>query len=736
MNRDLHKVRFVRRFQLAAALFVLPWSVASAADAPADRVVLQLKWQHQFQFAGYYAAVAQGFYREEGLEVVLREAVPGHDPVEEVLAERAEFGVGTSELALLRAKGKPVVVLGVILQHSPLVLLARRASGVSDLHDLHDRPLMIEPQSAELFAYFKYEGVDPKSLKIEPHTFKVDDLLSGRVTAMSAYSTDEPFQLKQAHIEYLTFTPRAGGIDFYGDNLFTTEAQIRTHPERVRKFRQASLRGWDYALAHQAEIVDLILSNYSKRKSRDHLLFEAEQTAALMHPGVIEAGHMNPGRWQHILNTYEEFGMLPKKVDLAGFLFTSDQPPDLRWVYWSLGGAGALALAGFGWVLPLLQLNRRLRRSEREFRELAENAPFPVAITEADSSRVLFANRRATRMFIGDRDENVLGEPATSFYDNPADREKLVAALRSGDGVVQSLEMRLRTRDGRPLWAMMSAGTVEFGGRAALVVTFHDITQRRAMEDELRRARDSSEAANAAKTRYLAVLSHEVRTPLSGMLGMIAVLRGEKLSGEIAANLDICERSGQALLKLVNDLLDFARFESGRVELETTPVAVTELLRELCALFRPAAEAKELTLRYEVRPEVPPVVVTDALRLRQILSNLLVNALKFTPSGSVDIAVERVVSSAAEKPGFCRLRFHVSDTGVGIAPDRLPHLFEPYVQADASIARRFGGSGLGLSISKRLAQLLGGTITAHSSPGAGSMFTLEIEAKIEGPAAG
>ncbi|HEY1110962.1 MAG TPA: ABC transporter substrate-binding protein, partial [Opitutaceae bacterium] len=202
----------------------------TAAESPAlERVVLQLKWQHQFQFAGYYAAAAKGYYREAGLDVEMREAVPGRDPVEEVLAGDAQYGVGTSELVLLRGQGKPVVVLAAIFQHSPLVLLVPQSSGVTDLHGLAERPIMIEPQSAELLAYFKHEGVDPAKLKIVHHTFSVDDLVSGRVAAMSAYSTDEPFQLRQAGRAFLTFTPRAGGIDFYGDNLFTTEAEIARH---------------------------------------------------------------------------------------------------------------------------------------------------------------------------------------------------------------------------------------------------------------------------------------------------------------------------------------------------------------------------------------------------------------------------------------------------------------------------------------------------------------------------
>jgi hypothetical protein len=182
--------------------------------------------------------------------------------------------------------------------------------------------------------------------------------------------TDEPFLLRQAGTDFLTFTPRAGVIDFYGDNLCTTEEQVRRFPERVRAFREASLKGWDYALTHQTEMVELILRDYGRKKSREHLLFEATRTAELMHPGLIEIGQMNPGRWRHIAEASAEFGLLknpPAKV-LAGLLYGPKPRPDLTWVYWSVGVA--VALAALGWALPLVVLNRRLRQAK----EAAETA--------------------------------------------------------------------------------------------------------------------------------------------------------------------------------------------------------------------------------------------------------------------------------------------------------------------------------------------------------------------------
>ena len=584
--------------------------------------MLQLKWQHQFQFAGYYAAIAQGYYREAGLDVKLLEAVPGQDPSQAVLQGRADFGVGTSDLVLLRDKGQPVVVLAAIFQHSPLVLLADRRAGVGDLQDLYNKPVMIEPLSAELFAYFRDEGLDPTKLHLLPHTFNVRDLIDRRVAAMSGYSTDEVYQLKAAGLDFMTFTPRAGGIDFYGDNLFTTEDQIRRHPARVRKFLAASLKGWDYALAHQAEIVDLIRRDYSQRKSRAQLLFEAESTAQLMHPGLIETGHMNPGRWRHIADVYGDFGMASRNLSLAGFLYDPDPRPDLRWLYWTIGGLAALALLALGWALPLFRFNRQLRR---------------------------------------------------------------------------------------------------------------EIAARRQTEEALRLARDAAETAYQAKGRYLAVMTHEVRTLLGGIGGLVDLLQETKLDGDQRANLGLIGESAESLLKLTTDVLDYSKIESGTLALERIPVSLAPFVRTTCELFRTAARAKGLALESRVGPGVPAIVLTDPTRLRQILANLLSNAVKFTAAGAIELAVEIAPGPLTTADSDLRILFRVRDSGAGIKAEDLPHLFKAYSQADLTVARRFGGTGLGLAIAQRLAEIFGGGIAVESAPGRGTTFTTTVVVGLVNP---
>ncbi len=342
-----------------AALLLLSAAVHAQNGRVLEPVVLQLKWKHQFQFAGYYAAAEKGYYREAGIAVDIREAQEGRDPVVSVLDGSADFGIGASELALHRGMGKPVVVLAVILQHSPLVLLT--GSDVKMVQDIVGKRVMLLPQEAELYAYLQGQGVSRDRIIQVPHSFSSEDLVKGRVDGLSGYSTDEPFMLNQMRFAHNVFSPRSGGIDFYGDALFTSERALKKDARRVAAFRDASLRGWKYAMEHPEEIADLIIARYGKRHSREHLLFEAAEMRRLMQLQLIEIGHIHPGRWSAIAAVYAEFGMLPAQHDLDGFIFDSAAPRDLAWFY--RGIAAALAAALLGGVVAVRQMtfNRRLR---------------------------------------------------------------------------------------------------------------------------------------------------------------------------------------------------------------------------------------------------------------------------------------------------------------------------------------------------------------------------------------
>jgi diguanylate cyclase (GGDEF)-like protein/PAS domain S-box-containing protein len=385
----------------AAALLLV-----AAPGMALEKVTLQLKHAHQFQFAGYYAALELGYYKDAGLDVRILEGRDGNAPERDILAGRAEYGTGASNLLLARLAGRPLVVLAVIFQHSPYALAMRQTGGDPDLRRLIGKRAMIgaltdELSSAdELLAYLTKEGVPPSSFTRVAHSFNPDDLISGKVEAMSIYTTNEPDTFDRLGFPYDIYSPRAVGIDFYGDNLFTSEQEIADHPARARAFRAASLRGWQWAMSHQEEAADLILNKYSRRADRQHLLYEARQMVPLVQPVLVEIGYMNPDRWQHIAEVYSSLGMLPKNARFDGFMYRADSGrTNLIWLYRGLGVAALLLVLGAAIHFSLLARERKraletIRKGEQRFRTMFEASPLGIALIDSISYEYRDINAR------------------------------------------------------------------------------------------------------------------------------------------------------------------------------------------------------------------------------------------------------------------------------------------------------------------------------------------------------
>ena len=253
-----------------------------------------------------------------------------------------------------------------------------------------------------------------------------------------------------------------------------------------------------------------------------------------------------------------------------------------------------------------------------------------------------------------------------------------------------------------------------------------EIKERRRLEEELRKATLEAERANEAKSDFLARMSHEIRTPLNILTGVSDLLLEKEVDSELRDNLSMISQAGKFLTEMVNDILDFSKIEAGMIEVEQMPFSLNALLGDISPMFIFHAERSGIDFRVSADPTLPDVFKGDPLRLKQILFNLLGNAIKFTKKGSVRLAVTGVPLNEC---GY-DLRFTVSDTGVGMIPDILDSIFEPYRQGELSVARQFGGSGLGLPISRKLAELMGGVLSVESALGRGSSFTLSLPLKV------
>ncbi len=303
---------------LCLAAFVLPVSAQAL-----EQVALQLKFLHAFQFAGYYAAQEKGFYAQEGLDVDIRERIQGINNVEQVLKGEAQYGVADSGLLQDRLNGKPVVVLASIFQHNPLVYFTLQSSGIVSPYELTGKRVMDDfNNDSPLLAMFYETNIALDSIKRVKHSFNYDDLINHKVDAISGYLTDEVHYYQEKGIKINIIDPRNYGVDFLGDNLFTTEQELRQNPERAQRFLRASLKGWSYALQQPEELIQIILAKYNpgNRLSLDHLRFEARETAKMILAGTIPLGTTDLKRFQRIAETYQKMGLVSSKANWEGFI--------------------------------------------------------------------------------------------------------------------------------------------------------------------------------------------------------------------------------------------------------------------------------------------------------------------------------------------------------------------------------------------------------------------------------
>ncbi len=292
-------------------------------------------------------------------------------------------------------------------------------------------------------------------------------------------------------------------------------------------------------------------------------------------------------------------------------------------------------------------------------------------------------------------------------------------------------EYRVVRLDNREVWAKSAVKLVrgETGEPLRLVGALLNITDRKQTEVALRQAKEAAEAAeaaNKAKSAFLATMSHEIRTPLNGVLGMAQVMAADELSDTQRERLEVVRRSGESLLAILNDVLDLSKIEAGKLELEAAEFDIAEVVEGVFATFEPLARGKGLDLSVEIAEPARGVYLADSVRVRQVLLNLVSNALKFTDDGAVRIRVAR-------EAGL--LSLEVADTGIGLTPEQAARLFDKFEQADVSTTRRYGGTGLGLSICRELVELMGGTIAVRSAPGEGACFTVRLPLPWIGPAA-
>lgn len=712
-----------------AAMVALP-SLAATPSHPPHRVSLQLKWRHQFQFAGYYAAIDKGYYAAEGLKVELAVGSVGSNAAQSVVNRKTDFAIGSPSVLLERNRGLPVAAVAAVFQHSPLALMVRRDSDFQSPQSLGGRRVMLGGRDgtddSEILAMFAAEGMTRQPILL-PHSGNFDDLFEGRVDAISSYLTDT--ELKHNPVETELFLPRHYGIDFYGDVLVTSLALATAQPETVRAFMRASLRGWDYALRHPEEIADLIHARYAPDKSRESLVAEAAAMRELILPDLVEIGHMNRGRWTHIGKTYAMLGLMGPDWTLDNFLFseieTEQTARTSRWIkiggIVGLGGLlVALLLAGF--VARLRSLVRRRTReltaSEEQFRAIFDNINDAIFLLAPGDGTILSVNQRVCDLFGYPREELLrLSIGDLGFEGGRNGRTDLGHwPTKAPNDRPHLFEWRVRAKTGRDFWVEVSLCQARIGDAERLLVVAREISARKEVEEKLRRTIDDLVSSNSDLERFAYVSSHDLQTPLRNVVSYAQLLE-RRYRGRLDADADefigFIVDNTRHMSELINDLLDYTRV--GRPSLPLVEVDVRRPIEHALALLQPEIAALEATITIGEMPRV----MADEAQMVSLMQNLIGNSLKYRhPDRPPVIQVE-----ATPYPGamWC---IAVHDNGIGIERQYFAKIFEIFQRLHPD--HKSSGTGIGLALCQRIVHRFGGDIWVESAPGIGTtlLFTL------------
>ncbi|AQU99979.2 response regulator [Desulfococcus multivorans] len=846
----------------AALMLVLCGLGVPPADA-LEKIVLQLRWDHQFQFAGYYAALWKGYYRDAGLEVEIRSGLnPDQTKVDTLTAVaegRAHFGIGAVDILAAQDQGLPLVILASIFQQSAVAFYALGTTALTSPADLLRLRVGRKPGDAsdvEMQAMLRAEGIDPEKVPAHPVRFGVPDLLTGEVDVIPDDTLAAEWIARQMGLHLVSINPSSYGVGFYGDSLFTRKQLVDENPDMVRRFTQASLRGWHYAMEHTHEVADRIEWEFRRilpvMDFADFNRFQAHKIAHLMHYPFVEPGHTNPERWREMLKHLHGAGLVSRAdVDMNRLIFNSAnrrQAHKTLLMKTVMIGGGILLivmLVGLVWIFQIRRQKAALREAEEQSRLILESAGEGIFGVDNDG-RTIFINPAAVRLLdftadelLGRRIHNLIHHSTVDGQPYPEEKCPMSAAYTRGvqDHVTQEVlwrkngtcfpveytstpirkngqvvgavvtfrdltemtalnrdfvslleetsdfiyikdrthrftaasqsyadltdhthwkellgktdfdilprgeaernyasekavihngqtikgrEWRYTDRQGRTRWMLCDMRPIfgHTGEILGLIGVSRDITEIKQKEEELRRAKSAADRANRAKSEFLANMSHEIRTPMNAVIGMTYLAMQTPLTPKQMDYLQKIHVSAHSLLRIINDILDFSKIEAGKLDMEQVTFHLEEVMNNVSVLISGKTRDKGLELLIAVSRDVPQVLVGDPVRLSQILINLLGNAVKFTEKGEIVVSVTTQKNVGSN----VTLGFEVRDTGIGMTRDQAEKLFNPFTQADSSTTRRYGGTGLGLTISKRLVELMGGEIEIESEIGKGSVF--------------
>jgi PAS domain S-box-containing protein len=513
-------------------------------------------------------------------------------------------------------------------------------------------------------------------------------------------------------------------VRFIGTCIDVTALKRAEEALRERERQLDSLMGHLPGLAYRALADDHWTALFASKGVEDLTGYAADEfTSRRLNYGDIMLLEDRPTTRQAILTALRQRRMYEDEHRIR------HKDGSIRWI-WARGHGVFSSDGSLRFIEGLnLDMTRQkqaelaLRESEERFRGTFENAAVGIAHLHPDG-HILRVNETSCAI-VGYSREELLGKSFLSLThpEDLANTTELFMRLLRGDVPGYTMEKRYLRKDGSHVWAevVVSLQRDAAGKPAYTIGVIQDISERKRLDAELRRAKEAAESANRAKDEFLANVSHEIRTPMNAILGMAELTLDTPLTDEQRGNLNIVLASAEGLLGLINDLLDFSKIEAGRLELEEADFSLRTVLNQTLRALALRAHKKGMELACQVEQDVPDGLVGDGNRLRQVLLNLIGNAIKFTDAGEV---IVRVRAPETDYQTVV-IDVEIADTGIGIAPEKQQTIFHAFKQADSSTTRRYGGTGLGLTISSRLVEMMGGKITVESELGHGSTFRFD-----------
>lgn len=714
-----------------------------------DQVKLKLKWLHQFQSAGFYAAQIKGYYQQEGINIELIEGSATEPPIDFVINNENSYGVSSSELIEFKAKGKPIVLISSIFQHSPYVIISLSDKNILEPKDLIGKKIMVSQEQGliQLKSLLSSQKIDLNKITFLEHTWRNEDITNGYADAMSGYSTVEPYQLSKQGFIVNELNPRKFGIDFYGDLFFTSEKEANQNPNRVIAMKHATNKGWEYALSHIDEMCDYILSLPGVKErgiTKENLVYEALNMQQLIKSDLVEIGHINKLRIENMVRLYEKIGLIEKNANFDNFIFNEQvraQKIEKYYTYfWYVFAIILLGVAGtFIW-------NRQLRKNVQIHMLRIENENKGRLIAEKiakESEERLELALSAARLGIWDSDlisgkvyrneiwSEMLGyspfEIESSYEGwrklvHPEDYEIIDSSINShhnGDTQYNNYEHRLFTKNGEWKWILSLSKIVSYNekGQAKRLIGIHiDIDDIKHKEIQLKALSEELIHSNRELEKFAYITSHNLRAPVVNIVSLLELLNKEDLSDQ--NNTVIISKVEQSVLRLENTLNDLIEVVSAKklAHTQKSKLSIAEVCKHVISNLESQLLKVDADIIFNFDTHDELIYVRNVLE--SILQNLLTNSIKYrNPDKKLKIEISTHFDGEYTY-------LYVRDNGIGFDSDAMGQkIFRLYERLNYNIE----GKGLGLYLIKTQIESLNGKIDVYSKPMQGALFTVSLK---------